>query len=50
MQMIKNFRTMGIGKHSKEEIANIGCADLKALSEILADRPYFLGDNPTAVG
>jgi len=46
---MKNFKIMGIGKHSEEEIVNIGCADLKALSAILADKPYFLGDKPTAV-
>jgi hypothetical protein len=47
--MIKNFKIMGIGKHSEEEIVNIGCADLKALSAILDDKPYFLSDKPTAV-
>jgi hypothetical protein len=47
--MIKQFKIMGIGKHSEEEIINIGCADLKALSAILAEKPYFLGDKPTAV-
>jgi len=34
-------------KHSDEEIINITNDDLRALSDILADKPYFLGSKPT---
>lgn len=49
LQMVKRFKILGIGKHSNEEIANIGRDDLRALSDILADKPYFFGAKPTAV-
>lgn len=37
----------GIGRHSKDDIYAIGAKDLKALSAILGDKAYLLGETPT---
>jgi glutathione S-transferase len=39
----------GIGRHSREEIYEIGRADLSALSILLGEKPYFMGNIPTSV-
>lgn len=39
----------GMGRHSEEEIVQITCADLQALSDFLGDKPFFMGDNPTTL-
>lgn len=39
----------GIGRHSNEEIVQIICADFQALSDFLADKPFFMGDQPTTL-
>jgi hypothetical protein len=36
-----------MGVHSPEEINEFGQSDLKVLSEMLADKPFFFGDEPT---
>ena len=36
----------GIGKHSDEEIDTIARFSLQALSDLLGDKPYFMGDQP----
>lgn len=38
-----------MGLHKAEEIEEFGKNDLKVLSEILADKPFFFGDEPTTV-
>ena len=38
-----------MGVHTPEEVSQFGCADLKVLSDILADKPFFFGDEPTTV-
>ena len=37
----------GLGRHSSEEIFQLGRTDLDALSNFLANKPFFMGDNPT---
>lgn len=37
----------GMGRHSSEEIYKIITADVQALSDLLADKPFFMGDKPT---
>lgn len=37
----------GLGRHDSEEIFQLGRADLDALSDFLANKPYFMGDKPT---
>lgn len=39
----------GIGRHSDEEIVDMGRADLDAVAQALEGREYFLGDAPTTV-
>jgi glutathione S-transferase len=39
----------GLGRHSRQEVYALGNADLTALSTYLEDRPYFLGEEPTAL-
>lgn len=38
-----------MGVHTAEEIEQFGCDDLKALCDLLADKPFFFGDEPTTV-
>jgi len=45
----KQLIAMGYGRHTQEEIYSIGTKDLKALSELLGDQNYFLGDKPHSV-
>ena len=47
--MISQMQAHGIGRHSHEEISRIICADFQALSDFLADKPFFMGDQPTTL-
>jgi glutathione S-transferase len=38
----------GIGIHSAQEIRSIGCRDMNALADVLGDRPFFFGSEPTS--
>lgn len=42
----KQINGHGMGKHSDEEVHLIAQRSLKSLSVILADKPYFFGDQP----
>jgi glutathione S-transferase len=39
----------GIGRHSHDEIMAMGKADIDAMVQILGDKPYLLGDEPTSI-
>ncbi|KHN81881.1 Failed axon connections -like protein [Toxocara canis] len=43
------LKTVGIGKHSREEVIYIGNEDLKAVSHYLGSKHYFTGFKPTRV-
>ena len=43
------MKAQGMGVHKPEEIMEFGQNDLKVLSEMLADKPFFFGDEPTTV-
>jgi len=43
----KKVKAQGMGVHSAEEINNFGQGDLKVLSDMLSDKPFFFGDEPT---
>jgi glutathione S-transferase len=45
----KQLHARGMGRHPDEVIIAQGKADLDALSELLGDQPYFLGDEPTSI-
>ncbi|XP_068633091.1 failed axon connections [Battus philenor] len=44
---MKKARAHGIGVHSQEEIIEFGKNDLRVLSDLLAEKPFFFGDEPT---
>lgn len=46
---ISQMYNHGLGRHSDEEIVQIICADFQALSDFLADKPFFMGDRPTTL-
>jgi len=41
-----NLHGQGLGRHSPEEIAELGGRSLDALSIVLGDKPYLMGDAP----
>lgn len=45
----KQIHGHGLGRHSAEEIFNLGKTDLDALSILLADQDFFLGSKPTTI-
>ncbi|XP_019759096.1 failed axon connections isoform X2 [Dendroctonus ponderosae] len=45
----KKAKAHGIGVHTPEEIIKFGQEDLKVLSDMLADKPFFFGDEPTTL-
>jgi glutathione S-transferase len=45
----QNFWSHGIGRHSASDIAELGGRSLAALSALLGDRPFVMGDRPTGV-
>lgn len=48
-KLSKKVKAQGIGVHTPEEIEQFGKEDLKALSDLLADKPFFFGDEPTTL-
>ena len=46
-QIRKQIWGQGMGRHSENEIFQLGKQDLTSLSDFLADKPYFMGDKPT---
>lgn len=46
---MKKAKAHGIGVHSQDEIVELGKNDLRVLSDLLSDRPFFFGDEPTLV-
>lgn len=45
----RHLRSQGIGRHSPEEINELGRRDLIAISDMLADKPFFFGPEPKGV-
>jgi glutathione S-transferase len=43
------MRGHGMGRHSVAEIHAIGCRDVTAVADMLADQPFMLGDAPTSI-
>lgn len=46
---MKKLDSQGMGRHSREEIYEIGKKDVKALSDFLGGKPFLLGDRPTSL-
>jgi len=45
----KILHLQGIGRHDRDEVYHLARADLAAVAELLADRPFFLGDRITTL-
>jgi glutathione S-transferase len=45
--VMKQAHAQGTGRHTREEIYELGKADLQALSSLLGTQDFFLGQNPT---
>ena len=45
----KQLYARGMGRHSDEVVVSQGKADLDALAELLGDKPYFLGGQPSSI-
>ncbi|KAI8804433.1 hypothetical protein BJ742DRAFT_825263, partial [Cladochytrium replicatum] len=41
------LKQQGIGRHTPAEIYEIGCRDMKAISDFIGSKPYLLGNNPS---
>jgi glutathione S-transferase len=48
-RMRKQIRGQGLGRNTENEIFHLGKQDLTALSDYLADKPFFMGDEPTTL-
>lgn len=47
--LLKQLHQQGTGRHSLQEIIQMGIKNLDAMVVILGDKKYFLGDKPTTV-
>jgi glutathione S-transferase len=47
--MRRSLHGHGLGRHPPEVVADLAAADLAALSALLGDQPYALGDRPATV-
>ncbi len=47
-QLRRECLGQGMGLHTPDEIATIGCADIDALAALLEGREYLLGDRPSS--
>ena len=47
--IVSEMRGQGIGRHSAREIHAVGCRDITAVADFLADKPYMLGDQPRSL-
>ncbi len=45
----KQLHARGMGRHTEDVIIAQGKADLDTVSQLLGDKPYFLGDEPSAI-
>lgn len=46
---MKKVRATGIGVHTPEEIIQMGKDDLQVLTDMLGDKTFFFGEEPTTV-
>ncbi len=47
--VVQNLKGHGMGRHTATEIYQIGAIDLQSLSDFLADKPFFMGEQPTTL-
>jgi glutathione S-transferase len=46
---LKALYLQGNGRHSTDEIIQLGCKTMDAIAYILGEKPYFLGDKPSSI-
>lgn len=44
-----NLRAVGVGRHSEAEVLGLGVRSLQALSALLGDKVFMMGERPTGV-
>ena len=47
--LLGEMRGHGMGRHSADQIHAIGCRDVTAIADFLADNPFMLGKQPTSL-
>ena len=47
--MFKQLNQQGMGRHSREEVLQLGIKNLEAMVSLLGEKKYVLGDKPTSV-
>ncbi len=47
--LISEMRGHGMGRHTPEQIMAIGGRDIDAVADFLADKPFFLGQQPRSI-
>lgn len=47
--LLSELRGHGMGRHTAAEIHTIGCRDVTAIADFLADKPYMLGEQPASL-
>jgi glutathione S-transferase len=47
--LIRQLHGHGMGRHSRQEILDIGKRDITALADYLASKPYFMGSKPCSL-
>ncbi len=47
--VLAQMRGHGMGRHSAQEIHAIGCRDVTAVADFLADKPFMLGSQPSSL-
>lgn len=43
------MRGHGMGRHTAQEIYDIGCRDVSAIADFLSDKPFMMGAQPTSL-
>ena len=46
---MRDLYGQGIGRHSRNEVLDLGCENIRAISDFLSDQPYLLGNEPTSL-
>ncbi|MEO0406751.1 MAG: glutathione S-transferase family protein [Cyanobacteria bacterium P01_A01_bin.135] len=46
---MRDLYGQGIGRHSRAEVFELGCEDIRAISDVLSDQPYLMGNGPTSL-
>lgn len=47
--LLAEMRGHGMGRHSAEVIHAVGCRDVTAIADFLADKPFMLGERPSSL-